>query len=240
MKADVKFLVSICLSIVLFTALLIKGNEVLSSYTQAQLQKEELDHWRNQLQDNNIRQLQSKVLELETRLNFGGVAPQNADVQPPPQRSFASDVDDKSVRVVSRDIPHEQLKHYFNGANDSNFSKITKGIPQAKVRELCGGKNIIPFETVRNGFTFALNNERSAFYTVENWFPANGVKYDFFVSDNGWLLSVGYDQGVADVINQFPIAKQNTLTSAQAGVEIKEINNGRALQMTVTPGQMSK
>ena len=76
-----------------------------------------------------------------------------------------------------------RMRHYFEHCNDKIAPPLSVGMTREEVRELSGGQEYPPFETVRGGFAFALDEKRSGFYVLSGWMPQENMPIDFLVSD---------------------------------------------------------
>ena len=98
-------------------------------------------------------------------------------------------------------------RHYFNHCDDSKFTKVKKGMSRNETMNLVGGKWYLPFETVRGGFSFALDDSKSNFYVFPGWMPSTSFPCDFFVSANN-ILYVRYDfNNKVDALAIYPLNK---------------------------------
>ncbi|MCX5709866.1 MAG: hypothetical protein NT088_03950 [Candidatus Omnitrophica bacterium] len=122
--------------------------------------------------------------------------------------------------------------HYFSHCKEGNFSKAARGMSREEIKKLMGGNEYPPFETVKGGFCFAVDEKRSGFFCFDNWMPRDNLTRDFFLSENN-LLYVHYDtENKVEAFSIYPLNKK--LTPAEAGVEIKQEDN-RVLKLQVKP-----
>ena len=151
----------------------------------------------------------SKAIELNPNYAkayyFRGIANYNkayydkAQIDIKKAQDLGEQVNPDFIKDLNNQLNGVFSNHYFNKCKDEDFLKITKGMLRDEVRNIIGGKEYLPFETVRGGFAFALDNERSEFFVFDGWMPSGSYSYDFFISDKNLLL-VYYDEK-AIVIN---------------------------------------
>ena len=83
-------------------------------------------------------------------------------------------------------------RHYFEHCDPVQMVKLSKGMNQEKARRLAGGIEFPPTERFQKGFSFAIDQKRSAFVGFTDWTPARNVFIDFFCSES-LVLMVAYD-----------------------------------------------
>lgn len=231
-QKPIRLLIAGVIIVGLFGVFLGLAIKIYEQNESVQLQKDSLTQWKEQSLHEYLRKVEQRLQKLEwdqMLMKNDMAALKSNQAQPSTMPSRFPGPADNGVDDSG------QVRHYFQHCKGDNFSKIIKGMSKSDIRALCGGHEFPAFETVRHGFCFALNDARSSFYTFNGWMPKMSVNYDFFVSDTDLLLYVRYDhQGLAEVIEQFPVTKDQQLSGQQAGVEIKQ-TNGRTLEMTISP-----
>ena len=106
---------------------------------------------------------------------------------------------EESVPTPAPDLSLAGQRHYYAGAQSGEFSRVQKGMPKAFVKDLVGGSEYSGFETLRDGFVFALDPQHSQFFSFGGWMPPQDTHIDFFVAPEEVLI-VYYDS--ADVVTQ--------------------------------------
>ncbi len=98
-----------------------------------------------------------------------------------------------------------RMRHYFEHCQDRIYPPLSVGMTRDEVRELAGGQEYPPFETVRGGFAFALDEKRSGFYVLSGWMPQESIPIDFFISDqNIMYVRYGVNNRVV-VLSKYPL-----------------------------------
>lgn len=220
-QKQIKILIAAVIFVALFGLVLNWGIKIYNQDQAAKLEKGSLAQWKERSLHEYLRKVEERLQKLEwNQMIIEG------------ELAAPSTIPRSAANVINSS---QQARHYFQNCKGKNFSKIKKGMSKNDIRALCAGHEYPAFETVKNGFCFALNDARSNFYTFVGWMPKMEVSYDFFVSDTDSLLYVRYDQqGNAKTVEGYPISKDQKLSPEQAGVEIKQINN-KTLQVTITP-----
>jgi hypothetical protein len=95
-------------------------------------------------------------------------------------------------------------RHYFQHADAKNCSLVNKGDTKEEVRKACGGHEYPPFETVRDGFSFSLNADRSKFFTFPKWMPPSDKDLDFFIAGTEFFL-VYYQKNKVTILSEYPL-----------------------------------
>lgn len=116
---------------------------------------------------------------------------------------------EESVPTPAPDLSLAGQRHYYAGAQSGEFGRVQKGMPEAFVKDLVGGTEFPGYETMRDGFTFALDPQHSQFFSFGGWMPPDDKHMDFFVAADE-VLVVYYDS--ADVVTQsatYPRSKEN-------------------------------
>jgi hypothetical protein len=96
-------------------------------------------------------------------------------------------------------------RYYYEQANEPRFDEIKLGMAIADVNKICGGRSFPPFETVRGGFAFAVDEQRSGILALP-WHIDLKQTVDFFTSKKR-VLVVFYKEGKAHGLMLFDFAK---------------------------------
>lgn len=134
----------------------------IGAYSRQELErlteKEQAD-FRAHLQTEHLRVIDRRLERLEQKLIFGNALPDPA-LQPSSGMT-------------------EGTRHYFGLCHDDGLARLSAGMTAVAARDLCSGREYAPFETVRNGFTFALDDARTQFFNFVGWMPQGDAQYDF-------------------------------------------------------------
>ena len=97
-------------------------------------------------------------------------------------------------------------RSYFEHCADENFDKVYAGMMQPEVQKLLGGNFFLPLETKRDGFTVAVDEERSGWFSIPNWMPNPRAEIDFFFSKRR-VAYVRYEAGRVVTIRLYSLQK---------------------------------
>ncbi len=78
-------------------------------------------------------------------------------------------------------------RFYYEQANEPRFDEIELGMLIEDVNKICGGRPYSPFETVRGGFAFAVDENRSGILALP-WHIDLNQTVDFFTSKKRVLV----------------------------------------------------
>lgn len=94
---------------------------------------------------------------------------------------------------------------YYEQANEQHFDEVHIGMKAGEVEKICGGRVYPPFETIRIGFAFAVDGERSGILSLP-WHIDLDQMVDFFTSKKR-VLVVFYKNEKTDGIMIYDFAK---------------------------------
>lgn len=98
-----------------------------------------------------------------------------------------------------------EKRRYWQGCNEEALQTLLKpGIPQIQARLLCSGEEFVPFESIRKGFRFAINEEHTAFVTVPGWLPDKNTVYDFFCTPDLVLVAEYDSENKVRLVTRLP------------------------------------
>ena len=101
--------------------------------------------------------------------------------------------------------PAFAMRDYYEQANEQRFDDVHIQMTFAEVHEICGGHLFLPFETIRSGFAFAVDEKRSGILALP-WHIDLNQMVDFFTSSKRALV-VFYKEGKVDGIMVFDFSK---------------------------------
>lgn len=97
---------------------------------------------------------------------------------------------------------------YFQDIDAARCAEVRTGITQAAARQLCQGKRYTPFETVRNGFAFALDETHERMFVIPGWMPNPSWTLDFFVAEHEYFYVRYDDERRVALVMRYPIATE--------------------------------
>ena len=107
-------------------------------------------------------------------------------------------------------VPFQPLlvRSYFQNIDALHCAQVREGMTPAEVRQLCKGQPYTPFETVRNGFSFALDESHRNMFVIPNWMPNPAWILDFFVAEDEFFYVRYDDANRVALVMRYPIASK--------------------------------
>lgn len=152
------------------------------------------------------------IVDIEYNMNFQSMERTAVSIKVlPEQRAEHLDTQIPSTTHQERtqQNPMGSMKrYYFENIDNLHCAQVHEGMTPAEVRQLCKGQPYTPFETVRNGFSFALDESHRNMFIIPNWMPNPAWILDFFVAEDEFFYVRYDDANRVALVMRYPIASK--------------------------------